>query len=45
MIEGIQAFVELCKEVGKKIAETVAKVAEKFSLSQEAADEAVKKYW
>ena len=45
MEQGIQAFVELCKEVGKTIAETVAKVAEKFSLSQEAADEAVKKYW
>ena len=43
--QGIKPFVELCKEVGKTLSETVAKVVEKYGQTPEEADAIVRKYW
>lgn len=42
---GIRALVETCREVGLSSEDTVAKVMEKFSLTCEEADQAMRLYW
>ena len=41
----IQAAVEMCQEFGVSFADTVDKVAKKFSMSHERAEEEIKEYW
>ncbi len=41
----IQAAVEMCQEFGASFADTVDKVAKKFSMSHERAEEEIKEYW
>ena len=41
----IRATVEICQEFGMTFIDTVEKIASKFTLSQEAAEEEVKEYW
>ena len=45
MQQGIKSFIELCKEFGQTVSETVARVIDKFGTTPEEADELVKKYW
>ncbi len=41
----IQATVEMCQEFGLSFADTVDKVAKKFSMSHERAEEEIREYW
>ena len=41
----IRTAVEMCQEFGKSFADTVEKVAKKFSMSHEIAEEEVREYW
>ena len=41
----IQTTVEICQEFGMDFADTVEKVAKKFSMSHEVAEEEVREYW
>lgn len=43
--EGIKALVETCEEIGISQEETLQKIQQKFSLSQDAAQEYIKEYW
>ena len=41
----IQTAVEMCQEFGLAFADTVEKIAKKFSMSHERAEDEVKEYW
>ncbi len=41
----IQTTVEVCQDFGASFLETVNKVAQKFSMSHETAEEEVREYW
>lgn len=43
--QGIVALIETCQELGLSSQDTLEKLMDKFSLSESAADEHMKKYW
>ncbi len=43
--QGIQAVIEVCKNLEVSRAETIIKIMEKFSISKEEAEENLQKYW
>lgn len=43
--QGIQAVVEVCKSLNVSKEDTIAKIIERFALSEDDAKEALKKYW
>ena len=43
--QGIKAFVEACQELQVSREETIAKLCDKFNLTQEHAKETVQNYW
>lgn len=43
--QGIVAVIETCQELGLSSQDTLEKLMDKFSLSESAADEHMKKYW
>ena len=45
MEEGIRVLIETCQELGISKEETVSKIEEKSSLSSEAIEELMEKYW
>lgn len=45
LMEGIKSFVEVCKELGSGLQETLERLMSKFSLDEETAEEYLKKYW
>ncbi|MDE7113312.1 MAG: hypothetical protein K2O57_03900, partial [Acetatifactor sp.] len=45
MARGIQGMVETCQEVGISQSETLRRLMEKLSLSEDAAREQLEKYW
>ena len=45
MEQGIQALVEICRELGQTREVTEKKVCEKFTVSQEKVRECMEKYW
>ena len=45
MKQGIKALIETCQELGMQKEETIPRLMMKFSMSEDAAEEYVGKYW
>lgn len=43
--QGLEAIVETCKDFGSSFIDTVGRVASKFNMTQQEAEETVRKYW
>lgn len=45
LIGQIKGAVSMCKDLGPSMAETIKRIAEKFTLSEKESSDTVKQYW